>query len=223
MDPAVPPSDGVCHLLRLAAELRNMIWDYALYALLWVVCRIGDPIEDLIDYQKLLYHFFDIEIDHSDTTKANKYNGTYYAPSVKLDAQPTKVAATEINQLRYACRQSCHETLGTVLHRNELVSKGGLPDLFDFFHVCPASRSSELRVVTVLQSRDYSDNVFCERDERERMRSFCQQYPKLIVQLRHSWLDLCAEDIFQRVVEFAVNFRKNACIAYRISTRHAAT
>jgi hypothetical protein len=134
------------------------------------------------------------------------------------DGKPMGVATNELNQLKYACRQLNIETKGIAMTMNEIVFLRGVPNFNQFTNDCPPAILDHISAIEIHQEQPYEDDKICDAADRTELVEFCKQHPATAVRLRHSWLDPDGDDFFGRVVEFAVNFRKDTTLIKRVTT-----
>jgi hypothetical protein len=149
MDPSQPCPNGTCHFLRLSAELRNMVYGYTLTNPNGILCR-----EDSYDGLGI-FRFYAapvIERRPSINVRENEWYAAQLEKSLKT--------ATEVDQLKYVCRQLNHETKNFLLCANKLVFAKGPRDLLSFLEALPKTLHGCLRGVTVWEHRDLSEEDF---------------------------------------------------------------
>jgi hypothetical protein len=234
MNPAFPSSDGTCHLFRLPAELRNIIYEYTLSAPNGVVCRATNYTGHI------LYHFY----------KAKEVE-VFMDRQYQRRSEPLQAVKTELNQLKYTCRQLNAETklLTTSLNevifynvvpnaisdrtvdcRNDIwpivrVSKG-VEDFIDYMSIVSNRKLKCPPKVTIIVTNKYSpDNFFnfCEPATCAALLKICRQYPELVVKLRHCWLDVCEVNFFEKAIGLMVHLRKDHSSMERLRTHSTHT
>ncbi|KAH3990388.1 hypothetical protein HBH70_201270 [Parastagonospora nodorum] len=174
-DTSIAPADGTCYFLRLPAELRNLIYRQALFSPEGLACRSTQ------ECGKLHYRLYAIE-SYDDSSKMNGYT-----------KEPLGIATSELNQLKFVCRQLNVETKCVSTSINAIVFLKGIPDF------CPKSVLNQIS------------------SPRTSLLDFCKQQPYTSVKLRHSWLDPHEPDFFQRMIEFAIHFRNDRGVVARVT------
>lgn len=201
-DQSIAPADGTCYFLRLPAELRNLVYQHALFSPEGLACR------STRECGKLHYRMYAIESYDDSSTMDRLYEGRLQFEH-ELDAQLLGVAKSELNQLKFVCRQLNVETKCVSMSINAIVFSKGIPDFIEFTTSFPKSVLNQISTVTIYHKQDYDDHRFCMPSDRASLLEFCKQQPYTSVKLRHSWLDPHEPDIFQRMNEFSIHFRND--------------
>jgi hypothetical protein len=113
MDPNTPPPDGVCHFFRLPAELRNSIYEYALYNPNGLVCR-----QDLQGGSHT-FRFYPRETSDA-ALEGDQDDGRKYESEQAFGGN---IAALEANQFKYTCRQMNQETKEILAERSAILPR----------------------------------------------------------------------------------------------------
>ncbi|EAT89347.1 hypothetical protein SNOG_02616 [Parastagonospora nodorum SN15] len=190
-DTSIAPADGTCHFLRLPAELRDLIYRQALFSPEGLACR--------------------------STQECGKLHYRLLHSTHELGSQPLGIATSELNQLKFVCRQLNVETKCVSTSINAIVFLKGIPDFIEFATACPKSVLNQISSVTIHHEQEYDDHNFCEPSHGTSLLDFCKQQPYTSVELRHSWLDPHEPDFFQRMIEFAIHFRNDRGVVARVT------
>jgi hypothetical protein len=183
-DAAKPTPAKASALLILPGELKNMITDYYLY----------EP--NGLDYQ----------YQPNDTTfRLHRRQARLTSSRVPSpDAGASSPApASEVNQLKFVCRQFYDETRGRALRLNELVfthrgnpQPNALMQSNRFLYACSPENRRRLRNVTLLSEPHIRDSLqVCMFDELRGSQlgttvDFCKSLPKMSVRFELNYLDL---------------------------------
>jgi hypothetical protein len=221
MDPSQPCPNGTCHFLRLSAELKNMVYGYTLTSPNGILCREGS-------YDCLgIFRFYAapvIKRKPSINVRENKWYAAQLEKSLKT--------ATEINQLKYVCRQLNHETKNLLLCANKLVFGYGPRDLLSFLEVLPKTLHDCLQEITIwehrklLASKFHHDRWWCTIDnicKKQDAFTIRMIWPSLVSRASMSWLgDRGDRDsITSRIALFTICARKDMTFVNKVSAdRH---
>lgn len=192
-------SHGTCRLLKLPAELRLLIYEYALHAPNGVVCKEEwDHTGDWWCYYPLLAPIKD-----------------FYDPDPTVD-----YSTTEGNQLKYVCRQLNTETKGLTFSVNEIIFHEFIATLIDFHRVCPPAVLENIRIITIMASELLLFNMSASgktTKANDFLCGFCVQYPQVIVRLRHEYLHPEEDYTILNALKFQICYRNNSSLIDEIS------
>jgi hypothetical protein len=212
MDPSQPPIDGTCHFLRFPAELRNTIFEHTLLNSRGVLCR-EEPLNG-----PGVFRFYAVPvIQTKPSSSISEY--AWYATQLADSLE----GASEINQLKYVCRQLRNETKNILVCGNKLVFGYGPRDLVDFLKTLPVPLCSLLREITVWEHRDLPVENFFGDKSWSMVNRICTKHNAITI--RMIWPSLVDERKFlryeyvtiSRVLAIAVRARKDTAFIDKIS------
>jgi hypothetical protein len=171
--PRAPDAGHVCHFLQLPAELRNMIYAFALSEPNGLTFLLNGPKTGQLCIKPA-------SVSPALPDAVNKSNKS----ASSVHPKPSCTA----NQLQYVSHQLRHETRGLGSRYNDLTFRKH-HDFLAFMDMCPAAHKQHLRQLTVEKPRLPKDKMHTpERDAaiaeiKRRVYEICTAYPKLTLRM----------------------------------------
>lgn len=213
-------TDLSCHFTRLPAEIRNLIYDYALYEPLGLlVIRGPDDVSRLcLQFQQQGHTTWDSSLSVVNTRKITMVKGKVPRGFGQWQLFDAQVA----NQLQFVSRSFRHETKGYGLRLNSITftsvrngDYGVLPQFRDFMMDLPKPRYKHLSTVVL---RDRAGGAMNCRWDRDAVIRICRKNPHILVKIYEGLTIMAESEILFKALEIKQVFRRDPGFVMRITS-----